>query len=58
MFDFIKSLFVGMDQVIIDVLTALSPILLLFVLAHFIFLKYKKKRIITIIKGLVITVLD
>ncbi|HHU80991.1 MAG TPA: DUF1538 domain-containing protein [Acholeplasmataceae bacterium] len=57
MFDFIKSLFVGMDQVIIDVLTALSPILLLFVLAHFIFLKYKKKRIITIIKGLVITVL-
>lgn len=53
----IISIFNGMLEVFLDVLLALAPILLIFVISHFWFLKYSKKRIKTIIIGIVFTLL-
>ena len=54
--DFILSLFKGIDKVFIDVLIALTPVAGLFIVAQIFFLHYKKKRLINIFKGLIITI--
>ncbi len=55
--NYLIKLFTNFNRVLIDVLLALIPVLVLIIVGQIFFLRYKKKRIINIIKGLIICVI-
>lgn len=51
----LKGMIVGIDKVILEVIIALLPLVAVFIVAQIFFLHYKKKKVIVVIKGTILS---